>query len=44
MTKSRMFEMYKKEHKDFELMIGRYTDNKDLEPMFIYLENLFKNE
>jgi len=44
MTKSRMFEMYQKEHKDFELMIGRYTDNKDLEPMFIYLENLFKNE
>ena len=43
MTKSRMFEMYKKEHKDFELMIGRYTDNKDLEPMFEYLSNLFEN-
>jgi (p)ppGpp synthase/HD superfamily hydrolase len=43
MTKSRMFDMYKKEHKDFELMIGRYTDNKDLEPMFEYLSNLFEN-
>ena len=43
MTKSRMFEMYKKEHQDFELMIGRYTDNKDLEPMFEYLSNLFEN-
>lgn len=43
MTKSRMFEMYKKEHQDFELMIGRHTDNRDLEPMFIYLESLFKN-
>jgi (p)ppGpp synthase/HD superfamily hydrolase len=41
MTKSRMFEMYKKEHQDFELMIGRHTANKDLEPMFVYLENLF---
>lgn len=44
MTKSRMFEMYKKEHQDFELMIGRYTDNKDLEPMFEYLANLFDNQ
>ena len=44
MTKSRMFEMYKKEHQDFELMIGRYTDNKDLEPMFEYLANLFENQ
>ena len=44
MTKSRMFEMYKKEHQDFELMIGRYTQNKDLEPMFEYLSNLFENE
>ena len=41
--------MYKKEHhedcwgKDFEMMIGRYTANKELEPMFIYLEELFKN-
>ena len=42
MTKSRMFEMYKKEHQDFEMMIGRYTANKELEPMFIYLEELFK--
>ena len=29
--------------KDFEMMIGRYTANKELEPMFIYLEELFKN-
>ena len=43
MTKSRMFEMYKKEHRDFELMIGRYTANQDLEPMFEYLSNLFEN-
>ena len=43
MTKSRMFDMYKKEHQDFELMIGRYTANKDLEPMFEYLSNLFEN-
>jgi (p)ppGpp synthase/HD superfamily hydrolase len=43
MTKSRMFEMYKKEHQDFELMIGRYTANQDLEPMFEYLSNLFEN-
>ena len=39
-----MFEMYKKEHQDFELMIGRYTQNKDLEPMFEYLSNLFENK
>jgi hypothetical protein len=38
-----MFEMFKKEHKDFELMIGRYTDNNGLEPMFEYLSNLFEN-
>ncbi len=43
MTGSRMFEMYMKEHKDFEMMIGRYTANKELEPMFIYLEELFKD-
>ena len=43
MTKSRMFEMYKKEHMNFETMLGRFTDNKDLEPMFQYLYNLFEN-
>jgi (p)ppGpp synthase/HD superfamily hydrolase len=42
MTGSRMFEMYKKENPDFELMIGRHTDNKDLEPMFAYLSKLFE--
>ena len=41
MTKSRMFEMYKKENSNFEQYLGRYTSNKDLEPMFIYLTNLF---
>lgn len=43
MTKSRMFEMYGKEHKDFELMMGRYTANQELEPMFKYLSDLFEN-
>lgn len=43
MTKSRMFETYRKEHLEFEKMIGRHTDYKDLEPMFMYLENLFKD-
>jgi (p)ppGpp synthase/HD superfamily hydrolase len=43
MTKSRMFEMYKKENSNFEKMLGRYTDNKDLEPMFAKLENLLKS-
>jgi hypothetical protein len=38
-----MFEMYKEENIEFEKMLGRYTDNKDLEPMFVYLINLFKN-
>ena len=42
MTKSRMFEMYQKENQEFEKMLGRYTDNKELEPMFEYLTNLFK--
>ena len=43
MTGSRMFEMYKKENESFELMIGRYTANQDLEPMFQYLINLFND-
>lgn len=41
MTKSRMFEMYSKENENFEKMLGRHTDNKNLEPMFEYLEKLF---
>ena len=41
MTKSRMFEMYSKENENFEKMLGRNTDNKNLEPMFEYLEKLF---
>jgi len=44
MIGSRMFEMYKNENKDFERMLGRYTDNKNLEKMFKYLENLFENK
>jgi len=42
MTKSPMFEMYKKENEHFIKMLGRYTDNKDLEPMFDYLDKLFE--
>lgn len=41
MTKSSMFKKYSQENSHFEKMLGRYTDNKDLEPMFNYLENLF---
>ena len=43
MTKSRMFEMYRKENPTFEMMIGRYTDNKNLEELFEYLSELFDN-
>lgn len=43
MTKSRMFEMYKKENIEFEKMLGRYTDGKVYEPMFVYLSNLFND-
>lgn len=41
LTKSRMFEMYKKENDEFQRMLGRYTDYKNLEPMFSYLEKQF---
>lgn len=40
MTKSRMVEMYKKENSLFEKSLGRYTDYKHLEPMFLELENI----
>lgn len=43
MTKSRMFEMYKKENIEFEKMLGRYTSGKIYEPMFVYLSNLFND-
>jgi (p)ppGpp synthase/HD superfamily hydrolase len=43
MTKSRMYEMYKKENENFERMLGRYTDYKNFEPMFNYLTNLFND-
>lgn len=43
MTKSSMFKKYSEENPHFEKMLGRYTDNKDLEPVFIYLENLFND-
>lgn len=41
MTKSRMYEMYKKENPVFETSLGRQDESKDLEPMFQYLEQLF---
>ena len=44
MTKSRMFEVYKEENLKFEKMLGRYTENKHLEEMFRYLNDLFENE
>jgi (p)ppGpp synthase/HD superfamily hydrolase len=34
-------QMYKDEHKDFERMIGRYTNNKKYEDMFVELDKLF---
>lgn len=43
MTRSRMFEMYKKENDHFIEQLGYYSDynNHQLKPMFVYLENLF---
>jgi hypothetical protein len=38
-----MFEMYRKENPTFEMMLGRYTDNKNLEELFKYLSELFDN-
>ena len=40
MTKSRMFEMYKKENPNFIEKLG-YTENHELKIMFDYLNNLF---
>lgn len=40
MTKSRMVEMYRKENELFERALGRYTDNKHLEPMFVELDRI----
>jgi len=40
MTKSKMFDKYASEQPEFEKMLGRYTDNKDLEPMFVCLNTL----
>lgn len=42
MTGSRMYQMYKKENPDFEKALGRYTDSKHLEEMFLELDKLFK--
>lgn len=42
MTKSRMFEMYKKENPGFMGKLDR-ENNSAYEPMFQYLENLFKD-
>jgi (p)ppGpp synthase/HD superfamily hydrolase len=41
MTKSKMFQKYKDENPNFEKMLGRYTDYKQLEPMFQYIDDLF---
>jgi (p)ppGpp synthase/HD superfamily hydrolase len=45
MTKSRMFEMYKKENENFVTQLGWYENYNahSLLPMFKYLENLFEN-
>ncbi len=40
MTGSRMFEMYRKENGDFEKALGRYTDYRHLEPMFVELDKI----
>jgi (p)ppGpp synthase/HD superfamily hydrolase len=40
LMKSRMFEVYGKEQFEFQRMLGRYTDNQGLEPMFAHLDNL----
>ena len=41
MTKSRMFEMYKKEQSDFEYML--YSNGHYTQPMWDYLTNLFND-
>jgi (p)ppGpp synthase/HD superfamily hydrolase len=45
MTKSRMFEMYKKENENFITKLGLYEkyNNHPLLPMFNYLNNLFND-
>ena len=43
MTKSRMFEMYKKENVNFMIKLGREVGNP-YEEMYQYLINLFENE
>jgi (p)ppGpp synthase/HD superfamily hydrolase len=42
MTKSRMFEMYKKENRHFVIFLGKLkSEEHPLDEMFNYLENLF---
>jgi (p)ppGpp synthase/HD superfamily hydrolase len=43
MMKSRMFEVYGNEQFEFQRMLGRYTDNQRLEPMFAHLDDLLFN-
>jgi len=43
MTGSRMFEIYRKENKDFQASLGRYASAEHYEPMFAHLDNLFSN-
>lgn len=41
LTKSKMFEMYKKENNGFTQLLNGYEISNPLKPMFDYLENLF---
>jgi len=41
MTKSSMFDRYKKENENFQKMMGRHTEYKMYEEMFLYLDKLF---
>jgi (p)ppGpp synthase/HD superfamily hydrolase len=43
MTGNSMFDKYAKEQYEFQRMLGRYTDYKELEPMFVYLDTLLFN-
>lgn len=42
MTRSSMYTKYQKENANFMKMLGRYTDNTHLEPMFAHLEKLLE--
>jgi len=42
MMGSRIFDMYRKENSDFEKYLGRYTDYKGLELMFVELDKILE--